>query len=369
VSLSTAVYFLLSYPAGILVDHSNRKALLGIGLIGNGLAFVLMALTHQYWLLLVWAVVAGLFGSVYHPGANALIPAHYPKSPGMAVGILGIGSGIGFFVGSQYAGMRAETVGSSWWGMSNWQAPCAELGMAGIVGGLLFLMLASEVPHSPAHRRGQPLGKGMRRRMLGITAILGWRDFAGGASMSLLSIYFQKAHGYDARQTGLVLGLMGLMSIFATPLCVWLTGGRRRLSGFVLILIGGGLTQMLIPHVPIAWLLAVLSIFQVFHLGSYAVGEVAMVELAGPAVRGRAIGLYLTVCGTLGAVAPWVMGWWTDLLGPRAHEQSGYIIPFTVLGALTLFSTLAVPLMKRLGNMQQQPTLDAMLAAAADPSL
>src|SRR5687768_3470314 len=116
------VYCLLSYPAGILADRMDRKVLLGVGLIGNALAVALMGATHSYWLILLLGVVAGAFGSLFHPSANALAPAHYPRNPGMAIGLMGIGSGIGFFAGPRYAGWRAEMVEAGWWSsMTSWQ--------------------------------------------------------------------------------------------------------------------------------------------------------------------------------------------------------------------------------------------------------
>ena len=54
-------------------------------------------------------VAAGLFGTLFHPAANALVCAHYPRHPGLAIGLLGVGSGLGFFAGPQYAGWRAES--------------------------------------------------------------------------------------------------------------------------------------------------------------------------------------------------------------------------------------------------------------------
>ncbi|HEX2973040.1 MAG TPA: MFS transporter [Tepidisphaeraceae bacterium] len=369
VSICNAVYFLLSYPAGILADRFNRKTLLGVGLIGNAAAMVLLGTTHQYWLLLLLAMLAGVFGSLFHPAANALVPAHYPKSMGMAVGLMGMGSGAGFFLGSQYAGWRAETVSNPWWGLASWQVPCIELGLLGIVVGFLFMLLASEAAHAASHAKAQPLGPGMRRRVLAIAFLAGCRDFAGVATISLVSIYLQKAHDYNTQQVGWIIGAMGLIGVVGTPLFVWLTSGKKRLPGFALIVIAAGLVQLFVPYVSTRWILLVLAIFQVFHLSSYSVSEVAMVELVGPALRGRVIGLYLTVCGTLGAVSPWVMGLWTDLLGQRAYRQGGYVIPFTVLGLLMMAAALSVRLMAKLGQARQQSTPDAIVTAATEPAV
>ena len=75
-----------------------------------GAAIALMGLTRRYELLVLLGVLGGLFGTLFHPAANALIPAHYPKKLGIVIGLLGIGSGLGFFAGPQFAGWRADAI-------------------------------------------------------------------------------------------------------------------------------------------------------------------------------------------------------------------------------------------------------------------
>src|ERR1044071_5219216 len=129
VTIYGAVYCLFSYPAGVMADRFNRKVLLGVGLLGNALAILAMGLTRQYEMLIGLAIVAGIFGTLFHPTANALIPAHFSKNPGMAIGLMGIGSGLGFFAGPQYAGWRAASASGAWGGRAAWQVPCIELGI------------------------------------------------------------------------------------------------------------------------------------------------------------------------------------------------------------------------------------------------
>jgi MFS family permease len=361
VTVYGVVYALFSYPAGILADRMNRKVLLGIGLIGNASAVALMGLTHRYELLLLLGVMGGMFGSLFHPTANALVPAHFPKNPGMPIGIMGIGSGLGFFFGPQYAGWRAEAVG--------WQRPCIELGILGIVVGILFLILAKEAhgARDTIKPSSHPLGKGMRRKVMAIAAILGCRDFAGIATSSLVSIYLQKAHGYDARHTGWVVGAMMLTSMVANPIAVFLSPGQRRLPALMINLLIGGTLLVLVPRVNVAWVLAMLGIFQIFHLGSYAIGEAAMLERVHPDVRGRVIGTFLTSAGTFASFSPWVMGFWTDHLGAKALRPEGYYIPFAVLGAMMVFAGFSVKMIARLGPA---PTvIDNQVMQAVAPTM
>jgi MFS family permease len=366
------VYCVLSYGAGMLADRFNRKTLLGIGLIGNAVAVGLMGLTQAYWGLIALAVLAGVFGTIFHPSANALIPAHFPKNPGMGIGIMGIGSGLGFFAGPRFGGWRAETVERSWVaGAWNWQVPLLEAGIVGVLFGILFLIIAREAPHEKheERREGRPLGH-LRGRVIAIAAVLGWRDFAGVATSTLVSIYLQKAHGFDVKQTGWIVGGMMLISMVANPLAVWMSQGGRRLLMLTVTLIGAGILLAAVPHVPVEWILPMLAAFQIFHLGSYAIGEAGMLERVSPAVRGRVVGIFLTVAGTAASCSSTIVAAWTDWLGERANRPSGYYLLFAVLGGMMLFASLSARLIANLGEREEQGAFgpaEALSPATMEP--
>jgi MFS family permease len=350
VSVYTLVYCLCSVLAGMLADHGNRKVLLGIGLVVNAAAILLMGMTRRYEVLVMLGVLAGLAGTLFHPAANALSTAHYPKSPGMAIGILSIGAAIGFFAGPRYAGWRAETAG--------WQTPLIEAGIVGVVFGFLFLFIAKEVRLKQRNGRGNgggaaarvPLAPGLRWRMVGVALTIGARDFAGLASLTLTSIYLQKAHGYSVAKAGLVVGSMMLVAIVANPLAVYFSPGKRRLWTLLGILLGGAGVIATIPFVSTTYVLPVLCVFQACHLGSYAVAEAAILERVSPAVRGRVIGIFITVAGTLASLAPWLMGAWTDTMKERAYVASSYALPFGVLALLFVYASTSILFIRRLGE-------------------
>src|SRR5690606_28973561 len=125
-----------------------------------------------------------------------------------------------------------------------------------------------------------------------LSVVLGGRDFAGVASMTLSSLFLQKALGYDVQRAGFTLGAMMLMGVVANPLAVVISPGRWRLPVLSAILVLGGLIVMTTPYWPAAWVLPVLVLFQMCQLGSYAVSDAAMMERVHPEVRGRVVGLF-----------------------------------------------------------------------------
>jgi MFS family permease len=367
------VYALGSYGAGVMADRVNRKAMLGVGLMLNAVAIVCMGLTRSYPALLLLAILAGLAGTLFHPSANALVPEHFPKSPGMVIGLLGIGSGLGFFAGPQYAGWRAETARWHWHSVADWQRPCVELGAAGLVMGALFLLLAREA------RQGRdglprvvhpPLGKTLRWRVLAIAVVLGCRDFAGVASLSLSSIYFQKAQHRDPKETGLFLGIMMLMGVVANPLAVWLSPGRRRLRFLTASLIISSFIIASVPLAPKAWVLPVLCLFQSMHLGSYAMSDAAILERVPANVRGRVVGLFLTIAGSFAGISPWLMGFWTDRMGPGTLRQLPYLAPFGTLGLMMAVAAFSTPIIAKLGQPDEAAIdpLSEIMPATMEPA-
>lgn len=347
------VYNACSYGAGVLADRVNRKDLLGWGLVLNAIAIGLMGLTRRYEVLIVLAVLAGFAGTLFHPAANALIPAHFPKSPGMAIGLLGIGSGLGFFLGPQYAGWRAVHAGWHFASVANWQKPCVELGAIGLLCGIAFLVVAREAPGNHVSRPApKPLGSRMRWTVLAIACTLGCRDFAGVASVSLVSIFLLKAHHLNAAAAGFVVGAMMLIGVVANPVAVWASPGRRRLPMLIVALLAAGVIICTVPWAARVWVLPVLCCFQACHLGSYAMSDAAMLERVPAPLRGRVVGLFLTIAGTAASTSPWIMGYWTDSLGARSGQPLAYVGPFVLLGVMMWLAILCTPLIARLGEPQ-----------------
>ena len=112
----------------------------------------------------------------------------------------------------------------------------------------------------------------------------------------------------------------------------------------VFVLIAAGFVVATVPIWSVDAVLWVLMAFMAFQLGSYAVSDAAMLERVPGEVRGRVVGLFLTIAGTFSSIAPFVMGFWTDHLHERAKDPSAYYLLFGTLGAMMLIATLSTPL-------------------------
>jgi hypothetical protein len=293
-----------------------------------------------------------------------------------------MGAGLGFFLGPQFAGWRAQAAAWKFSQVSNWQRPLVEAGIVGVIFGVIFLLIAKETAHhvngagrlhqEPSARSPRrPSGKALAIRIAAVACVLGCRDFSGVAVFSLGSIYLQKALGFDVKRTGFVLGAMMLISMVINPIAVWLSPGRRRLPVLTAVLIAGGGVLAIVPFCDARFVLPVLCAYQAFQLGSYAVSDAAMLERVSPHVRGRVVGLFLTIAGTFSSTAPFVMGYWTDLVKDRAGEQLAYVPIFGTLAAMMLVASASTPLIARIGSLDEVPVnpLTETTPATAEPAL
>ena len=69
----------LQTPAGFLVDWLGARILLIAGLVVGALAFLVVGLTHSYWLLVAMFALAGVGNTVYHPADYAILSHRVPS--------------------------------------------------------------------------------------------------------------------------------------------------------------------------------------------------------------------------------------------------------------------------------------------------
>ncbi|MEW6157383.1 MAG: MFS transporter [Verrucomicrobiota bacterium] len=351
VTVMMAAYFIPSYPMGILADRFSRKRLLGVGLLINAVGFIALALAPNYGFALFGVALAGFGGSFFHPAATSLIAGLFPTNTGRALGYIGMGASVGFFIGPLYAGWRAAEAGS-------WRAPVLELGLLGLLGAALFIWLGEEKPkgESPASTLRHPAAMFptpvLWALFIGMSLAMSLRDFAGSSMGSLGSLFLQQAHGFKPDQTGLTLSSIFLAATISNPLFGHLSDrGRIRWTTFVLIM--ASLLVALFPHVPRSGLIPAFAIYGFFFMASYPMVEAALMEAVPDAVRGRVFGLFITVGGLIGNVSHWIVGDWVQRLGEAGKTPEGYFGLYRLLAAFILLSMLGLLCLKAIRKREQ----------------
>lgn len=365
-TLMMLAYFLPSYGMGMLADRFSRKKLLAMGLALNGLGYVGLAFAQNYASAVACVMIAGLGGSFFHPAATSMIVRLFPSSPGRALGLIGVGASMGFFVGPLYSGWRADSAG--------WRAPVLELGSAGMLMAGLFAWLAEEEP-----ARFQENDRRTSRMKLFATPALcllfvamslafGLRDFTGSSMGSLGSLFLQNAHGFDPKQTGLALSAIFLASVVSNPLFGHLSD-RGRIRWTCAVLLISVVVVGLFPRVPGSWLIPTFALYGFFFMANYPMVEAALMEAVPDAVRGRAFGFFITVAGLVGNLSHWMAGNWVKSLGPNAHSARAYYPLYSQLSFLLLLSLLGLPCLHAIRKRETlaSPVLPDPAARVRDP--
>ena len=361
-----------SYPIGVLADKLNRKKLLGFGLALNGLAFAALALAPNYAWALVAVAVAGFGGSFYHPAATATVVRLFPDNAGKALGLVGIGAGVGFFVGPLYAGWRAGGL-ERVLGPAAWRQPVLELGLLGIIVAALFYWLADdEQPATAGERKTVRAGQLFPTRalwffFLAYCLAFSVRDFAGASMGSLTSLFLQNARNYDAKGTGLALSGIFVAAVISNPLFGSLSdGGRKR--WITLVLVVAAVMVALFPHVPPCWTIPVLALYGFFFMASYPMTEAALMESVPDAVRGRVFGLFVMGGGVIGNLSHWAVGAKVRHLGPAAHSVAAYSPIYLVIALLVLVSLTGLLCLRAI-QRREGPVTPATQGANSMPLL
>ena len=360
-------YCVPSYPMGILADRMNRKTLLAAGLAINGLAFVALAFAHSYGMVLVAAVAAGLGGSIFHPSATALVARLYPEARGRALGRMGMGGSLGFFLGPIYAGWRAASAG--------WREPTLELGILGLVATVAFLVLADD-HHSP-----EPTGSGAQAHsgkllaspylwlmFLLCATFFSFRDFAGSGMASRVSLFLQRANGFTPRATGVVVSLIFLSATISNPLFGSLSD-RGRIRWVMFVLCTAAALIAIFPWLPSSCCLIALASDGFFFRASYPMVEAGLMDSVHDSVRGRIYGLFLTLGGVVGNIGHWFVGYRVHSLGDDAAAKPGnYVGIFGTLALMVLLSLGGLACLRKLRSDDLQPASPATpLAKTTSP--
>lgn len=368
VTVMMIAYFVPSYFAGILADKFSKKHLLAIGLAINGLGFIGLAESGNYHMALVSVVIAGLGGSLFHPAATSLIARLYPTGTGRALGLLGIGAAVGFLIGPIYAGWRANML-EPMIGPSAWRKPVFELGLAGLIMSAIFHRYAAEDKVAAhADDSSKPVVPMFPTRALWVLFLcaaffFSLRDFTGFGMGSLGSLFLQKAHGFDTKLTGSTLSVIFLAASISTPMFGGLSD-RGRIRWTLLVLGVAAVLVFVFPHFPAEWAFAPYFVYGFFFMGSYPMVEAALMEAVPDDVRGRVFGVFITIGGGLGSLAPWILGEWVKNLGePAVGNPSAFYPIYGALTATLLVSLLGLPFLhairKREHELEKHPEASA----------
>lgn len=347
VGITTALQFLpmllFGLYGGVLVDRLPKRPVLlvtqtAMGVTGLLLAFLTLSGHVQVWHVYVAAFAVGLATVVDNPARQSFVSEMV--GPGQLQNAVSLNSAnfqSARLVGPAVAGVLITGVGTGWAFLFN------GLSFVAPIAGLL-LMRAREL-HAVERA---PRGKGQLREGLRYVAarpellwpivLVGFMGTFGFNFPVWLSAFADDIFHAGAGAYSLFNTLMAVGSLAGALLAA--RRGTARLRVLIAAAVGFGVLEIVAAAAPNLWLFALLMVpIGIAGLTANVTANTTIQMGTDPAMRGRVIALFMMVfMGGTPLGAP-LVGWITDVYGPRAGFALGGLV--SAVSAATIGLILA----------------------------
>ncbi len=287
-------------PGGILVDTVDRKGLLmALSLCWIGFPYLIMGLSHAYWMILACATLVGIGNNLWHPTAIPWLADRFPDRKGLVMAFHGMGGNVGDAVAPLVIGLLLQVF--------NWRSVVFMNVVPGIVVAAFILVYIGRIQAADIHAgvaKLKPVAKSgaQRLRMLGsllrnramVTLSIGamFRSMTQGALLTFLPLYLAREMGYSPVLTGACMFALQAAGFTAAPIAGHLSDrvGRRQI-----IMSSMSMTAVVILFMAFAggtvWFVALVAILGFFLFAVRAVLQAWLLDATPPGMGGSAIGL------------------------------------------------------------------------------
>lgn len=298
---------------GWLAERVGRARTIMFGLLFSALVLFLTGFADSFRSLLALRVLAGFgFSTYFGPGISLLLATAPPGSRTTAIGIHAAASSLGRLVAPALAGFMGSYLG--------WQAAFRAAFLYPALLGLAFAVTLRGKDKPYEHEESPGLIPVILKpgfiRLCGAYA-LGLMFFLG--LMAFLPLYLSEIYRLDVKSVGILVGLVGGVSIPANPVVGFLSDryGQRKVAT-VLLLVSSLLNLLLGLHPSLALLIPILVLYGVVLTSPLSI-FLSMLARIIP-VRGSAVivSIFNGVGIGFGAIANMAFGALADLAGIKA---------------------------------------------------
>lgn len=303
-------------PAGLLADRIGPTWLITIGVLGVGIAGMLVGLSSSYTILLLFLVILGLAAGGYHPASTPLISLSVPQNQrGRALGLHLIGGNSSFFLTPIIAGSIAAV-----WG---WRGSYIAMAIPTIILGILFFLYLNK-QYGKAHidlmkrKQGEerPPQPGYKRRLGAFLTMMVVGGGAGATVNSFLPVYMKDVLGASNELSAMSLSIIFSSGLWAGPVGGWISDRIGSTKVIIATGIAGGLIIFALNEVSLGWgLWIVLWIFGVIQAVRFPVTEVFIMSQSPAKNRSTIYGFYYSTMQYTGAIFAPIMGGFIDRYG------------------------------------------------------
>lgn len=334
-----AGYAISNFITGLLVKRLGFKLMLFLGMLLMSIAACLVYFvpSQSYFVMVGLIFLMGLGGGAYHPAANTLATASFEGKAGQAIGILSIGSAVGFilapFIG-EYIGARGI----------GFQTLFLISGVAGVVFSFLFLFYARDYkiieekavinrPNGSLISNGKVLALAIGLLCIPVTI----REIAGWSFYEITPFWVK--YGFSKGITvSMVQSMQYLPGILVQPFTGKLCDkfGAPKVLVVNFIMLGLGLILFSVSNTAVLWI--AMSLFGIGMSSSTVSSETYMAHLAVRKNRALVYGIVLSFGLGVGGMLGGVSGLVVDFFGRKV--ATGYQVWYFSCGAAIILSLL-----------------------------
>ena len=219
------------------VDHIGRKGLLmAVALSWIGLPYLVMGLSHNYWMLLGCAALVGIGNNLWHPTAIPLLAQNHPQRSGLVVSIHAMGGHLGDALAPLVVGAMLTVF--------SWRDVVIMNIIPGVIASVLLLMLLGQGgavamgtggTAAKAHKTALSL-EGVRSLLANRTVVtlsLGsaMRAMTAMTLLAFLPLFLANEMGYSSAWIGGLMFALQAAGFIAAPVSGHLSDrmGRRNI--------------------------------------------------------------------------------------------------------------------------------------------
>lgn len=315
VSITSAV---LAPTSGRLADRYGGRQMLLLLLTMGTVVLLGLAIAPVYWVLVVFATLAGGMNSIGNPASNRLIASELPVgSRGLVMGVKQSGIPFGIFLAGLIFPLAAEKMG--------WRS---ALGVASLVPAAILLFVRRALPTAEGHGIAGskwPTSASAPRSMTGglpIASLVMYSFLMGMGDVAIIAfgpLYLHEALNWSVTLAGQAIALAGGLGIGARILWSRWAEGRDRLPSTLIVMATSsfcaGLSLWLAGSTTAGLVWVGVALFGTVSLAWNAIVYLLAINAGVAESPGRASGYVMFGFMSGSTVGPVVFGYTVDLTG------------------------------------------------------